>query len=391
MSGRAQLMWDEAVTGYDFGPDHPMDPVRLALTRRLVEAFGLDRELDVVAAKSAGESTLRLVHREDYIGAVKAASADPRAADQSYGLGTLDDPAFAGMHEVSALIAGQSVGAAEAVWRGGALHAVNFAGGLHHAMPAAASGFCIYNDASLAIARLLELGAERVAYVDVDVHHGDGVQAAFWEDPRVLTISLHEHPRTLFPQTGWPEETGAEGPAAGSAVNVALPAGTGDAGWLRAFHAVVPELVAGFRPQVLVTQHGADTHFEDPLAHLAVSLDAQRAVQVACHELAHEYAGGRWVALGGGGYAVVDVVPRSWTHLVGIAAGREVAPESMIPEGWRQEVFARTRQLAPSRMTDGRWPVEWREWEAGYDPADRLDQAVLATRRAAFPLRGLLA
>ncbi|GAA3298610.1 hypothetical protein GCM10020295_34610 [Streptomyces cinereospinus] len=227
MSGRAQLMWDEAVTGYDFGPDHPMDPVRLVLTRGLVGAFGLDRETDVVAAKAAGESTLRLVHRQDYIAAVKAASVDPGAADPSYGLGTPDDPAFAGMHEVSALIAGQSVGAAEAVWRGEALHAVNFAGGLHHAMPAAASGFCIYNDASLAVARLLELGAERVAYVDVDVHHGDGVQAAFWEDPRVLTISLHEHPRTLFPQTGWPEETGPEGAAAGSAVNVALPAGTG--------------------------------------------------------------------------------------------------------------------------------------------------------------------
>ncbi|MFB9467423.1 acetoin utilization protein AcuC [Streptomyces cinereospinus] len=390
MSGRAQLMWDEAVTGYDFGPDHPMDPVRLVLTRGLVGAFGLDRETDVVAAKAAGESTLRLVHRQDYIAAVKAASVDPGAADPSYGLGTPDDPAFAGMHEVSALIAGQSVGAAEAVWRGEALHAVNFAGGLHHAMPAAASGFCIYNDASLAVARLLELGAERVAYVDVDVHHGDGVQAAFWEDPRVLTISLHEHPRTLFPQTGWPEETGPEGAAAGSAVNVALPAGTGDAGWLRAFHAVVPELLADFRPQVLVTQHGADTHVEDPLAHLAVSLDAQRAVQIACHELAHEYAEGRWVALGGGGYAVVDVVPRSWTHLVAVAAGREVAPEAMIPEGWRQEVFARTRQLAPARMTDGRWPVSWKDWEAGYDPADRLDQAVLATRRAAYPLRGLL-
>ncbi|MCK1823685.1 acetoin utilization protein AcuC [Streptomyces sp. XM83C] len=390
MSGRAQLMWDEAVTGYDFGPDHPMDPVRLGLTKRLVDAFGLDKDMHVVAAKPAGESTLRLVHREDYIAAVKAASADPSAADQSYGLGTVDDPAFAGMHEVSALIAGQSVGAAEAVWRGDALHAVNFAGGLHHAMPGAASGFCIYNDAALAIARLLELGAERVAYVDVDVHHGDGVQAAFWDDPRVLTVSLHEHPRTLFPQTGWPEETGGDA-AEGSAVNVALPAGTGDAGWLRAFHAVVPELLADFRPQVLVTQHGADTHFEDPLAHLAVSLDAQRAVQVACHELAHEYADGRWVALGGGGYAVVEVVPRSWTHLVGIAAGRPVEPETVVPEEWRREVFARTRQLAPGRMTDGRWPVGWAEWEAGYDPADRLDQAVLATRRAVFPVRGLLA
>ncbi|MER5845020.1 acetoin utilization protein AcuC [Streptomyces prasinus] len=389
MSGRAQLMWDEAVTGYDFGRDHPMDPVRLVLTRSLVNALGLDREITVVAAKTAGESTLRLVHREDYIEAVRTASADPASADQSYGLGTTDDPAFAGMHEASALIAGQSVGAAEAVWRGEALHAVNFAGGLHHAMPGAASGFCVYNDAALAIARLLELGAERVAYVDVDVHHGDGVQAAFWEDPRVLTVSLHEHPRTLFPQTGWPEETGADS-AQGGAVNVALPAGTGDEGWLRAFHAVVPELLADFRPQVLVTQHGADTHFEDPLAHLAVSLDAQRAVQVACHDLAHEYADGRWLALGGGGYAVAEVVPRSWTHLVGIVAGKPVDPVTMIPESWRQEVYARTRQLGPMRMTDGRWPVSWASWEDGYDPADRLDQAVLATRRAAFPLRGLL-
>ncbi|WAX78688.1 acetoin utilization protein AcuC [Streptomyces sp. KMM 9044] len=389
MSGRTQLMWDEKVTGYDFGRDHPMDPVRLVLTRSLVTALGLDREVAVVAAKTAGRSTLRLVHREDYIGAVRAASADPASADQSYGLGTTDDPAFAGMHEASALIAGQSVGAAEAVWRGETLHAVNFAGGLHHALPGAASGFCVYNDAALAVARLLELGVERVAYVDVDVHHGDGVQAAFWEDPRVLTVSLHEHPRTLFPQTGWPEETGADS-AQGSAVNVALPAGTGDEGWLRAFHAVVPELLADFRPQVLVTQHGADTHFEDPLAHLAVSLDAQRAVQVACHELAHEHADGRWVALGGGGYAVVEVVPRSWTHLVGIAAGKPVDPATMIPESWRQEVYARTRQLGPVRMTDGRWPVSWASWEDGYDPADRLDQAVLATRRAVFPLRGLL-
>ncbi|MFE5485164.1 acetoin utilization protein AcuC [Streptomyces sp. NPDC056527] len=391
MSGRALLMWDEAVTGYDFGSEHPMDPVRLALTMGLVRAYGLDRAVDVVAAKPAGDSTLRLVHREDYVAAVRAASANPRAADQSYGLGTVDDPAFAGMHEASALIAGQSVGAAEAVWRGEAAHAVNFAGGLHHAMPGSASGFCIYNDASLAIARLLELGAERVAYVDVDVHHGDGVQAAFWEDPRVLTISLHEHPRTLFPQTGWPEETGATGAGQGSAVNVALPAGTGDAGWLRAFHAVVPELLADFRPQVLVTQHGADTHFEDPLAHLAVSLDAQRAVQLACHELAHAHVdGGKWVALGGGGYAVVDVVPRSWTHLVGIAGHAEVDPESAIPSSWRDLVYARTRQPGPMRMTDGRWPVGWRDWEEGYDPADRLDQAILATRRAAFPLRGLL-
>ncbi|WP_432587215.1 acetoin utilization protein AcuC [Streptomyces sp. HD1123-B1] len=389
MSGRAQLMWDEAVTGYDFGTGHPMDPVRLALTMRLVEAYGLDRAVGVVAAKAAGDSTLRLVHRQEYIDAVRRASADPAAADGSFGLGTMDDPAFAGMHEASALIAGQSVGAAESVWRGDVLHAVNFAGGLHHAMPGGASGFCIYNDAALAVARLLELGAERVAYVDVDVHHGDGVQAAFWDDPRVLTISLHEHPRTLFPQTGWPEETGGEN-AEGSAVNLALPAGTGDAGWLRAYHAVVPELLAAFRPQALVTQHGADTHVEDPLAHLGVTVDAQRAVAESLHQLAHEHADGRWIALGGGGYAVVEVVPRAWTHLVAIAAGRPLAPETEVPEDWRREVYRRTRLEAPRRMTDGREP-RWREFaEFGYDPADRLDQSILATRRAVFPHHGLL-
>jgi acetoin utilization protein AcuC len=390
MSGRAQLMWDEQVTSYDFGPGHPMDPVRLSLTRSLVSEFGLDRELAVVAAPAAGDSTLGLVHRADYVAAVRRASVDPKRAELDYGLGTADNPAFEGMHEASALIAGQSVGGAEAVWRGETEHAVNFAGGLHHAMPGAASGFCVYNDAALAIARLLELGAERVAYVDVDVHHGDGVQAVFWDDPRVLTISLHEHPRTLFPQTGWPEETG--GPAAeGSAVNVALPAGTGDEGWLRAFHAVVPELVAAFRPQVLVTQHGADTHFEDPLAHLAVSLDAQRMVMEACHGLAHEHAEGRWLALGGGGYAVAEVVPRSWTHLVAIAAGAPIAATTPVPEVWRGEVYRRTREVAPLRMTDGREP-RWQSFDdGGYDPADRLDQAVLATRRAVFPLHGLLA
>ena len=392
MSGGAQLMWDEAVTGYDFGPGHPMDPVRLALTMRLVEALGLDarKELDVVAAKPVGDSTLRLVHRQDYIDAVRRVSADPGSADGEYGLGTPDDPAFAGMHEASALIAGQSVAAAEAVWRGDVKHGVNFAGGLHHAMHASAAGFCIYNDASLAIARLLEQGVERVVYVDIDVHHGDGVQEAFWNDPRVLTISLHEHPRMLFPGTGWPEENGGTD-AEGAAVNLALPAGTGDDGWLRALHAVVPELLAEFRPQVLVTQHGADTHFEDPLAHLAVSVDAQRAAAEALHGWAHEYADGRWLALGGGGYAVVDVVPRTWTHLVAIAAGVPVPPETEVPESWRQSVYALTgNPVAPRRMTDGR-EVVCRKWgETGYDPADPLDQAVRATRKAVFPAHGLI-
>ncbi|MFE0460550.1 acetoin utilization protein AcuC [Kitasatospora sp. NPDC058965] len=385
------LFWDEGVTAYNFGPQHPMDPTRLALTMRLVEAFGLDRAPGVTraAAPPAGESTLALVHRSEYIAAVRRAAADPTAVDLRHGLGTDDNPVFPAIHAASALIAGQSVAAAESVWRGSAPHAVNFAGGLHHAMPGRASGFCVYNDAALAVARLLELGAERVTYVDVDVHHGDGVQQAFWDDPRVLTVSLHEHPSTLFPQTGWATETGGEA-APGSAANLPLPAGTGDAGWLRAYHALVPELLAAFRPQVIVSQHGADTHVEDPLAHLAVTVDAQRAVAADLHRLAHELCGGRWVALGGGGYAVVDVVPRTWTHLVAIAAGQPLDPGTETPEPWRAEVFRQARRQAPLRMTDGVDPAFRDFHETGYDPADRLDQAILAARRAVFPQHGML-
>ncbi|MFC5906977.1 acetoin utilization protein AcuC [Streptacidiphilus monticola] len=388
MTDALRIHWDDALTRYDFGQGHPMDPVRLRLTRDLVHALGIDAlpGVRVVASPPAGDSTLRLVHEADYIAAVRRV-AETGEPDPGRGLGTDDNWAFAAMHEASALIAGQSVAAAEEVWREGG-HSVNFAGGLHHAHAGSASGFCVYNDAALAVARLLELGAERVAYVDVDVHHGDGVERAFWNDPRVLTISLHEHPRTLFPQTGWPEENG--GPdAQGFAANVALPPGTGDAGWLRAFHAVVPPLLRAFDPQVIVSQHGADTHVEDPLAHLAVTVDAQRAVALAVAELAAELTGDRWVALGGGGYAVADVVPRTWAHLTAIAAGHPVDPQTPTPEDWRAEVTRLTRALAPRRMTDG-GTAEYQDFDAGYDPADRLDQAVRATRKAVFPHHGIL-
>jgi acetoin utilization protein AcuC len=395
MSRAVHVMWDDRMTGYDFGTWHPMNPVRLRLTIDLVRAFGLHTlpGLTMRTPPAATDRQLALVHTEEFVAAVRRASLAPGKADGSFGLGTEDTPAFADMHEASALIAGASIAAAEAVWLGpdhpeGAEHAVNFAGGLHHAMPAAASGFCVYNDPALAIARLLELGAERVAYIDVDVHHGDGVQTAFWNDPRVLTISLHESPRFLFPYvSGFADEIG--GPdAPGSAVNVALPPGIADAAWLRAFDAVVPPLLAEFRPQVLVTQHGADTHVEDPQAHLALSLDAQRSTHAALHALAHEYAGGRWVATGGGGYAVVDVVPRSWAHLVAEVAGHPIDPACDVPLDWREEVRMLTREPSPQRMTDG-GAGNFRPFSAGYDPADRTDQSILATRRAVFPAHGL--
>ncbi|WP_344590808.1 acetoin utilization protein AcuC [Actinomadura vinacea] len=384
-----KVFWDDRLISYDFGTGHPLNPVRVELTMALAREYELLDAPNVVVEEfeAADDELLGLVHDPAYIAAVKHAGATG-LPELRHGLGSPDNPVFLGMHDASALVTGASVAAARAVWTGGAEHAANVSGGLHHALSEAASGFCVYNDPAVAIAWLLANGAERVAYVDVDVHHGDGVQAAFYDDPRVLTISLHETPRTLFPGTGFPNETGGPG-AEGSAVNVALPPGTGDAAWLRAFDAVVPPLLEAFRPQVLVTQHGCDSHALDPLAHLILSVDGQRTVYAWLHRLAHRLAGGRWVVTGGGGYELVQVVPRAWTHLLAEAAGRPIAPETATPEPWRDFVRRRTGEVAPRRMTDGTSVVEVVTWGNGYDPANPVDQAVLATRRAVFPEHGL--
>jgi acetoin utilization protein AcuC len=388
------MAWDDQLTRYDFGPSHPLAPIRVELTVELARDFGVLNApgVSVAAPEPANIADLELVHDAGYIGIVQQVSAEPSALDLRtlfrYGLGTPDDPVFAGMHEASALVAGATLAAARAVWTGAAEHGVNVAGGLHHAMASNASGFCVYNDPAIAIKWLLNQGAERVAYVDIDVHHGDGVQAAFWADPRVLTISLHEHPATLFPGTGLPTEIGAAS-AEGSAVNVALPAGTRDAGWLRAFHATVPQLLRAFRPQVLVSQHGCDTHWSDPLANLELSIDAQRAAHAAIHRLAHETADGRWLATGGGGYSLVEVVPRTWTHLLAEAAGGPIEPQAETPGTWREYVQRRTGRTAPGLMTEGQLG-EFIPFESGYDPAEPVDRAIMATRNAVFPLHGLM-
>ncbi|MFF4809905.1 acetoin utilization protein AcuC [Micromonospora chersina] len=386
MADDTVVVWDDALLGYDMG-DHPLDPVRVELTMALARELGvLDRPgVRLVKPAPADDALLTRVHDPRYLDAVRAAPRDPLFA--GFGLGTSDNPVFEGMHESSALIAGASVAAAEAVWRGEALRAVNVAGGLHHAMPARAAGFCVYNDPAVAIARLLDLGAERIAYVDVDVHHGDGVQEIFYRDPRVLTVSLHETPLALFPGTGFPDETGGPG-AEGSAVNVPLPPGVGDAGWQRAFHAIVPSVLRAFRPQVLVTQCGADGHRLDPLADLHLSVDGQRATYVALRALADEVCDGRWVATGGGGYALVEVVPRAWTHLLAVATGEPLDPATLTPPGWR-DLAGRRRpgHEVPLRMTDDVDP-SYEPWQPSGEPT-AVDRAIAATRKAVFPLLGL--
>jgi len=390
MSGQATVAWDEALTQYDFGPGHPLAPVRVALTIELARQLGVlsAPSVTMVSPPPATDAELATVHDDDYIAAVRQAGRS-LAPDLRFGLGTEDDPVFEGMHEASALVAGATLAAAQAVWSGSARHGASVAGGLHHAMRRAASGFCVYNDLAVAIKWLLAAGAERVVYVDTDVHHGDGVQAAFYDDPRVLTISLHEHPATLFPGTGLPGETGV-GAGTGYAVNVALPAGTGDAGWLRAFDAVVPPLLRAFKPTVLVSQHGCDSHRLDPLAHLELTVDAQRLAQVMLHDLAHELCDGRWLATGGGGYALVQVVPRTWTHLLAIVAGTPVDPAMETPVKWRELARSLTGETAPVTMTDGA-SARYVPFSSGIDPGDPVDRAIMRTRTAVFAAHGLLA
>jgi acetoin utilization protein AcuC len=388
--GPATVVFDQSLTEYDFGPDHPMSPVRVDLTMRLAADLGVTSSngtgLRLVDAPVATLDQIATVHDARLIEAVERCGRTNRP-EELLGLGTDDNPVFPGMHEAAAHVVGASLEAFRQVWSGESLHAANVTGGLHHAMPDRASGFCVYNDVAVGIQWLLDQGAERVAYVDIDVHHGDGVERIFWDDPRVLTISLHETGQMLFPGTGFPDDLGGEG-AEGSAVNVALPPGTADAGWLRAFHAVVPDLLREFAPDVLVTQHGCDSHAADPLAHLMLTVDGQRAAYLALHDLAHQAAGGRWVVTGGGGYALVEVVPRSWTHLLAIVGGAPLDPATQTPESWRAYVRERTHVPPPPALTDGRTPG-FKPWHEGYDPDTWLDRAVNATRNAVFPLHGL--
>lgn len=364
-----------------------MAPLRLRLTMDLLANLGLldHPNLRRVAAPVADDAILTTVHEPEFVRAVRAAAEG--TFDHGRGLGTDDNPLFAGMHEASARIVGATVAAAEAVSSGPPAHAVSLAGGMHHAMPGRAAGFCIYNDAAAGIARLLRNGVERVVYIDVDAHHGDGVERMFWDDPRVVTISIHQTGQSLFPGTGFAQDIGGAR-ARGGAINVPLPAGTGDEGWLRALEAVAGPVVAEFAPDVLVSQHGCDSHGRDPLTGLDISVDAQRAAAWMIAAWARDHAGDRWLATGGGGYDVVWTVPRVWAHLVAISLGDPLDPQQPVPLQWQQRVHELVDGGEPAMMGEG-CSGEFRPWLDGYDPADPVDRAIVATRRSVFPWHGL--
>jgi acetoin utilization protein AcuC len=366
--GRVALVWDDQLAAYDLGPGHPLAPVRVELTIDLIRRAGLvGGDVTEVRPGSFDEDELLRLHRPDFVEAVRRCSKDPDAVvDPGFGMGMGDTPAFRGMHPASMLVCAATKEAARQVWEGEADHAFNPAGGLHHAMPDRAAGFCVYNDPAVAIDWLLEHGAERVCYVDVDVHHGDGVEVLFRDDPRVLTISLHESGRFLFPGTGALDDLGGPG-AIGSVANLPLHPGTTGEVWLGAFDEVVAPLIRAFDADVLVTQLGCDTHATDPLAHLSLTVDDMAATYARLHALAHEVHDGRWIATGGGGYQLATVVPRAWTLAFAEMTGRSLPVET--PMGWREVVGERTGARAPTAFTD--------------DPVRLSDQLLEGARRAA--------
>ena len=326
---RAVFLCSPEIWQRGHGLQHPLKPERLQRTFELLSEYGAFAapNVEVVKPRLAEPDELALFHTSDYIRVTRALSRGELSLPAgSYGFGPGDNPIFPEMYETEALKVGSALQAAELLYSGNCEVAFSYSGGLHHAGPDFASGFCVFNDCAVAIQWLVDQGL-RVAYIDIDVHHGDGVQNAFYDSDRVLTISLHQDPRTLFPGTGFVDEIG-RGAGTGFSVNVPLPPLTFDEAYLRAFEAIVPPLLRRFSPDIVATQLGVDTHYTDPLANLALTTHGQLALFQALEALSP-----RWLAFGGGGYAI-DLVPRSWALAFGVMSGQELPAE--LPPAYRE-------------------------------------------------------
>jgi acetoin utilization protein AcuC len=344
-----------ALSSYTFGDEHPLQPSRHDLTMSLLTMLGwLDTPgVTTEPPRLATLSELLTGHTLPFIQAVQTAQAIARgerpATDLSlYGLDTEDNPLFPGIHDAPALLAGAALQAMQAVIDGRSVHAYSPAGGMHHAMRTHASGFCIYNDIVVAIDAARQAGL-RVAYVDLDAHHGDGVQAAFYDDCRVLTVSIHESGRFLFPGTGDAGEMGT-GDGVGACINIPLPPDAGDECILLAYERVIRPALLAYSPDLLVTQTGCDTHHDDPLTDLSATMALYPELAGRLHALAHEVCDGRWVLVGGGGYDPADVTPRAWAAFFGTVLGKDVA-DIPLPDAWRQASRAK-RGMPPARLLD---------------------------------------
>ncbi|MEY4672807.1 MAG: hypothetical protein RL148_591 [Planctomycetota bacterium] len=370
---------------YDLGQDHVFARDRQRPLFDLMVASHLVQPGDFLPVVAATEDELALVHERAYIAMLEATS-QPHVDRETlrraplYGLGTADNPIAPGQHAAAAAAVGATLACTRAVMDGRARAAFNSAGGLHHAMPHGAAGFCLYNDLAIAIADARRRGAARVLYVDFDVHHGDGVEYAFRADPTVLTISFHETPEVRFPFTGTVEDRG-EGPGHGYAVNVPLHPATDDASWLEAVERVLVPAARAFAPDLVVSQHGCDTHREDPLATMECTTQSMHRAAGITRDLARDVCQGRWVATGGGGYQPYRVIPRAWSMVWSVMSGRPLPPR--IDLGWQERW---------ERAAHGELPTEWYDHEehaARHEHAAATNRHVVDQVLAGIPwLRG---
>jgi len=386
MGERVVFLYNEEFQEYKFSPTHPLQPIRLKLTYELLKDYGVfeSPSIEVMPGREATDEELLLVHSLDYVNAVKKISEAGEEETYSYafGIGPGDNPAFEGMHEASSLIAGSSVVAADLVMTGKADHAVSIAGGLHHALRDRASGFCIYNDPAVSIAHAAKKYGIKVVYIDIDAHHGDGVQWAFYDRADVLTVSLHESGRYLFPGTGFVDEIG-KGEGEGFSVNVPFDPGTYDDLFVDAFSEIVPPLVKAFKPDLIVSQNGCDTHYTDPLAGLSLTTDAYERLYAAIHNLAHEVCEGRLVALGGGGYQIYDVVPRAWSLLAAGLVG--VTLDDYTPHEWQEFCAEKAHRNCSVKLRDTK------SFTTGHMESieKRTAETVAEVKQKLFPYHGL--
>jgi acetoin utilization protein AcuC len=379
MKNEAAFIFSEEQLGYKFHDDHPFNQHRMTITNDLLFKTGALKQEDITPARMATVDELLLVHDEEFVSAVISATDGQQksAYKTKFGIGTEDTPVFPMMHDAASWLVGGTLQAADLVFQHGYKHALNLGGGLHHGFRGKASGFCIYNDSSIAIEYMKQKYGVRVLYIDTDAHHGDGVQWAFYDDPEVCTLSFHESGRFLFPGTGHASERG-HGDGYGTAFNVPFEAFSEDDTMLQSYETVMRHVIESFRPDVILTQNGADAHYFDPLTHLCGTLNFFHEVPKLAHQLAHEYCDGRWIAVGGGGYDIWRVVPRAWSSVWLEMSEQTHIRKDPIPESWLQTWQEESPVKLPSKWDDppGLYPQIPRKKEIDQKNARTVKQAL---------------
>ncbi|WML47278.1 acetoin utilization protein AcuC [Neobacillus sp. PS3-34] len=382
MTDKSVFIYSEELLKYKFNSHHPFNQFRLKLTLDLLKKMHAINDSLIVPPRMATEEELCMIHDPDYVNAVKLAGLNQLEKEkaENFGLGTEDTPVFPGMHEASALLVGGTLTAVDQVMSGQADHALHLGGGLHHGFRGKASGFCIYNDSSVAIQYLQKKYNARVLYVDTDAHHGDGVQWSFYDDPNVCTLSIHETGRYLFPGTGNVNERG-QGKGYGFSFNIPVDAFTEDESLLFAYSSALKEVAEFFKPDIILTQNGADSHYYDPLTHLSATMKIYREIPKIAHEIAHQYCNGKWIAVGGGGYDIWRVVPRAWA-LIWLEMTENSNCYGSLPAEW----IDFWQKEAPVTL-----PKMWDDPEDMYEPIPRKDEIseknMRTLEKALYPIR----